>query len=278
MRKTKGEQFAGLTVALITPFHHGEVDYDALRRLVEWHVEQGTDCLAPVGTTGESPTLTHAEHERIINKVVEFGARRAHSADSALQVARAAYLVGAVGTSLVLAGRRFGIPVFGTMAHSYIQAHDDEAAAFESFARIYPNTTLLVDTYDTLEGVRKVIDLSRRLGDRFRIRSIRLDSGDLAALARQARRMLDDAGLKNPFVREYVRHWAEHTGASRVEVISTADDARLIRESLDAGEIMPAGEGRYYARSYAKDTARSEERTIVATANPAASSPEWLMR
>src|SRR5437868_7681980 len=76
MRTTKGEQFAGLTVALITPFHHGEVDYDGLRRLVEWHIEQGTDCLAPVGTTGESPTLTHAEHERIINKVVEFAARR----------------------------------------------------------------------------------------------------------------------------------------------------------------------------------------------------------
>jgi len=80
---------------------------------------------------------------------------------------------------------------------------------------------------------------------------------------------LDDAGLKNPFVREYVRRWAEHTGASRVEVIGAADDARLIRESLAAGEILPAGEGRYYARSYAKDTARSEERTIVATANPA---------
>jgi phosphoenolpyruvate carboxykinase (GTP) len=80
---------------------------------------------------------------------------------------------------------------------------------------------------------------------------------------------LDDAGLKNPRVREYVRHWAEHTGAERVEVIGASDDARLISESLKAGEILPAGEGRYYARSYVKDTARSEERTIVATANPA---------
>jgi phosphoenolpyruvate carboxykinase (GTP) len=80
---------------------------------------------------------------------------------------------------------------------------------------------------------------------------------------------LDDAGLKNPYVREYVRHWAEITGADRVEVIGASDDARLIRESLEAGEIWPAGEGRYYARSYVKDTARSEERTIVATANPA---------
>ena len=81
--------------------------------------------------------------------------------------------------------------------------------------------------------------------------------------------ILDDAGLKNPSVREYVRTWAEITGASRVEVIGAQDDARLISESLAAGEIFPAGEGRYYARSYVKDTARSEERTIVATANPA---------
>ena len=75
MRKTKGEQFAGLTVALVTPFRNGEVDYDGLRRLVDWHVEQGTDCLAPVGTTGESPTLDHEEHERVIAAVVERAAR-----------------------------------------------------------------------------------------------------------------------------------------------------------------------------------------------------------
>jgi phosphoenolpyruvate carboxykinase (GTP) len=81
--------------------------------------------------------------------------------------------------------------------------------------------------------------------------------------------VLDDAGLKNPSVREYVRHWAALTGAQRVEVVGAADDARLISESLAVGEILPAGEGRYYARSYVKDTARSEERTIVATANPA---------
>ncbi|MFQ3592951.1 MAG: 4-hydroxy-tetrahydrodipicolinate synthase [Gemmataceae bacterium] len=68
---TKGEQFAGVTVALITPFKQGEVDYNALRSLVDWHVEQGTDCLAPCGTTGESPTVDHDEHERIIATVIE---------------------------------------------------------------------------------------------------------------------------------------------------------------------------------------------------------------
>ena len=80
---------------------------------------------------------------------------------------------------------------------------------------------------------------------------------------------LDEAGLTNPQVREYVAHWAELTGADRVEVVSAADDARLVQEALDAGELLPAGEGLYYSRSYYKDTARSEERTIVATSNPA---------
>jgi 4-hydroxy-tetrahydrodipicolinate synthase len=73
---TKGEQFAGLTVALVTPFKDGEIDFDGLNRLVDWHVEQGTDCLAPVGTTGESPTLDHTEHERVIASVVERAAKR----------------------------------------------------------------------------------------------------------------------------------------------------------------------------------------------------------
>ncbi|HET6165642.1 MAG TPA: phosphoenolpyruvate carboxykinase (GTP) [Marmoricola sp.] len=79
---------------------------------------------------------------------------------------------------------------------------------------------------------------------------------------------LDDAGVKNPHVREYVAHWAALTGAERVEVVDAADDARLVKEALDAGELLPAGEGRYYSRSYYKDTARSEERTIVATNDP----------
>jgi len=81
--------------------------------------------------------------------------------------------------------------------------------------------------------------------------------------------VLDEAGLTNPRVREYVQYWADLTGTARVEVVGAADDARLIQESLEAGEILPAGEGRYYSRSYHKDTARSEERTIVATSNPA---------
>jgi nicotinate phosphoribosyltransferase len=129
--------------------------------------------------------------------VVDFGSRRAHGTDAAIKVARATYLAGGEGTSNVLAAERYGIPAFGTMAHSYVQAHDDESASFESFAALYPETTLLVDTYDTLEGVRKVIDLSRKLGERFRVRAVRLDSGDLGSLAVATRKLLDEAGLQN---------------------------------------------------------------------------------
>jgi nicotinate phosphoribosyltransferase len=127
--------------------------------------------------------------------VVDFGSRRSHGTDAALKVARTSYLAGAAGTSNVAAGRLYGIPIFGTMAHSYVQAHPDEMSAFQAFTQEFPQTTLLVDTYDTLEGVRRVIELARQLGDDFQVQSIRLDSGDLAELARASRKLLDEAGL-----------------------------------------------------------------------------------
>jgi nicotinate phosphoribosyltransferase len=129
--------------------------------------------------------------------VIDFGSRRSHGTDAALKVARATYLAGGDGTSNVLAGKIYGIPVFGTMAHSYIQAHDDESSSFELFAALYPETTLLVDTYDTLHGVRKIVELSRKLGQRFHVRALRLDSGDLGSLAFQTRKILDEAGLQS---------------------------------------------------------------------------------
>jgi nicotinate phosphoribosyltransferase len=127
--------------------------------------------------------------------VVDFGARRAHGTDAALKLARASFLAGAVGTSNLLAARRYRIPAFGTMAHSYVQSFDDEAPCFECFCQIFPGTTLLVDTYDTLQGVDAVIALAERLGERFDVRGIRLDSGDLGELSRKARARLDAAGL-----------------------------------------------------------------------------------
>lgn len=127
--------------------------------------------------------------------VVDFGMRRMHGTDAAIEAVRAFAIAGVAATSNVLAGRVHGVPVAGTMAHSYVQAHGDEMAAFRAFARLYPETTLLVDTYDTLAGVEKVVELARELGEGFRVRAIRLDSGDLGELARRSREILDHADL-----------------------------------------------------------------------------------
>lgn len=128
--------------------------------------------------------------------VVDFGARRAQGLDAALKGARAFAIAGVSATSLLAAGARYRIPVTGTMAHSFVQAFDDELEAFAAFAEIYPSTVLLVDTYDTLKGVRRAIELAHRLGDDCRLTGVRLDLGDLDALSRAARGMLDDAGLR----------------------------------------------------------------------------------
>ncbi|MHA1109279.1 MAG: nicotinate phosphoribosyltransferase, partial [Alphaproteobacteria bacterium] len=128
--------------------------------------------------------------------VVDFGARRIHGVDAAVKGARAFTIAGVQGTSDVVAGQIYGIPVVGTMAHAFVQSFDDEMEAFRAFAEIYPETVLLIDTYDTLEGARKVVALARELGDDFRIRGVRLDSGDLADLGIKVRAILDEAGLQ----------------------------------------------------------------------------------
>jgi nicotinate phosphoribosyltransferase len=132
--------------------------------------------------------------------VADFGMRRMHGTDAAMKAARAFHIAGVDATSNVAAGQAYGLPITGTMAHSYVEAHDAEMEAFRNFADLYPETILLVDTYDTLDGVRKVIDLADEKGDDFRVRGIRLDSGDLAELAKQARRLLDNAGLDDVMI------------------------------------------------------------------------------
>lgn len=129
--------------------------------------------------------------------LVDFGLRRAHGAEAGLLAARASYLAGFSGTSTVLAGRQFGIPLYGTMAHSFIQAHDDEALAFAHFAHAQPdNVVLLIDTWDTEAAAHKVVVLAPELArDGIRIKGVRIDSGDLAEHARQVRAILDAGGL-----------------------------------------------------------------------------------
>jgi nicotinate phosphoribosyltransferase len=129
--------------------------------------------------------------------LVDFGMRRAHGAEAALLAARATWLAGFGGTATVLAGMRFGIPLFGTMAHSLIQAHDREEDAFAYFAAAQPgNVVLLIDTYDTEAAARKVVDLAPHLGERgIAIKGVRIDSGDIGEHARRVRRILDAGGL-----------------------------------------------------------------------------------
>lgn len=146
-------------------------------------------------------TLLATKAARVVHaaggrQVVDFGLRRIHGIDAAMKAARAFHIAGVDATSNVAAGQAYGLQVAGTMAHSYIQAHEDEYEAFRRFARLYPETTLLVDTYDTIDGVRKVVALAQELGRDFRVSAVRLDSGDLAARAIESRRILDEAGLQ----------------------------------------------------------------------------------
>jgi len=134
--------------------------------------------------------------------LVDFALRRTHGGEAGLKVARASYLAGFDSTSNVLAGRLYGIPIAGTMAHSYVEAFGDELESFRAFARSYPDTTiLLVDTYDTLEGARRAAVVAGELAEAgHRLRGVRLDSGDLLELSKGVRAILDEAGFQDAVV------------------------------------------------------------------------------
>lgn len=147
-------------------------------------------------------TLIASKAARIVQvaagkRLLDFGLRRAHGAEAGVYAARASYLAGFAGTATVLAGAQFGIPLGGTMAHSFIQAHLDEVAAFEHFAHSLPQSVvLLIDTYDTEAAAHKVVGLAPRLAEAgIRIQGVRLDSGDLGEHARRVRGILDQGGL-----------------------------------------------------------------------------------
>lgn len=130
--------------------------------------------------------------------LIDFGLRRAHGAEAGLLAARAGYVAGFAGTATVLAGMAYDIPLYGTMAHSFVQAHTNERASFEHFAQAHPgNAIFLLDTYDTEAAARTVTALAPRLADQgIPVQGVRLDSGDLAAHARNVRRILDEGGLR----------------------------------------------------------------------------------
>jgi nicotinate phosphoribosyltransferase len=130
---------------------------------------------------------------------VEMSLRRAHGTDAAHKAARAAYVGGAAATSNVLAGRLYGLPVMGTMAHSYVMAFDDELRAFRTFAGHFPGrAVLLIDTFDTEEGARRAVQVARELARSGRkLQGVRLDSGDVALLSRSVRKILDHDGFND---------------------------------------------------------------------------------
>lgn len=138
--------------------------------------------------------VVHAAGGRAI---VDFAARRTQGIDAANKLARASYIVGFEGTSNVEAGVTYGIPTFGTMAHSFVTSFDDEEAAMRAYGQSFPDSsTFLVDTYDSIEGTRAAIRVALEMKTRgHALRAIRLDSGDMSDLARRARALLDEAGL-----------------------------------------------------------------------------------
>lgn len=183
--------------------------------------------------------------------LVDFGFRRAHGAEAGLLAARAAHVAGFAGTATLEANRAFGVPVFGTMAHSFIQAHDDEATAFERFALARPKElTLLIDTYDTEAGARLVARLAPQLATRgIAIAAVRLDSGDLAMHARSVRAILDTAGL--PQIRIMASGGLDDRSLQTLVGQGAPIDSFGIGTSLTTASDAPALDCAYKLQEYA---------------------------
>jgi nicotinate phosphoribosyltransferase len=181
----------------------------------------------------------------------DFGLRTAHGAEAGLFSARASYIAGFFGAANVLAGERYGIPIVGTMAHSFVQVHDDEMTAFENFARSRPDgVILLIDTYDTEAGARKVVQLAPKLkADGIAIRGVRIDSGDLAAMARKVRAILDAGGLNDVIILV--------SGGINEDVLQTMTSTKApidgygIGVNLDASIDAPSLDCAYKLQEYA---------------------------
>src|SRR6478736_367395 len=181
----------------------------------------------------------------------DFGLRTAHGAEAGLFSARASYIAGFSSAANVLAGERYGIPVVGTMAHSFVQVHGDESIAFEYFARSRPEgVVLLIDTYDTEAGARKVVQLAPKLkADGIAIRGVRIDSGDLAAIAKNVRGILDAGGLKDVIILV--------SGGINEDVLQTMMAAKApidgfgIGVNLDASIDAPSLDCAYKLQEYA---------------------------
>jgi nicotinate phosphoribosyltransferase len=182
-------------------------------------------------------------------QLIDFGMRRAHGSEAAILAARASYLVGFTGTATVLARPHVGIPVFGTMAHSFIEAHESEIDAFEHFMQSHRGAiVLLIDTYDTETGARRVVELARRLKDK-RIHSVRLDSGDLQTLSVSVRRILDDAGLSEIGI--FASGGIDELKIEHFVTNGAPIEGFGVGTSLDVSEDCPALDSVYKIQEYA---------------------------
>jgi nicotinate phosphoribosyltransferase len=183
--------------------------------------------------------------------LVDFGLRRAHGAEAGLLAARASYIAGFAGTATMLAEKLYGIPTFGTMAHSFIQAHDRESVGFEAFAKSRPqNLTILIDTYDTEAAAKKVVALAPRLqADGIKIQGVRLDSGDLTQLSKSVRNILDEGGLKD--VRILASGGLDEDDIGEMLRAGAPIDAFGVGTSLTTSYDVPALDCAYKLQEYA---------------------------
>jgi len=183
--------------------------------------------------------------------LVDFGLRRAHGAEAGLMAARASYIAGFAGSATMLAEPVYGIPIFGTVAHSFIEAYDSESAAFESFAASRPqNLTLLIDTYDTEEGARKAVTLAPRLAAKgIKIRAVRLDSGDLVSLSKSVRRILDEGGLADVTI--FASGGLDEDYLAEITAAGAPIDGFGLGTSLTTSSDAPALDCAYKLQEYA---------------------------
>ena len=201
-------------------------------------------------------TLVASKASRFIlaaqgRRIVDFGLRCSHGAEAGVFAARASYLAGLDGTATVMAGMRFGIPTMGTMAHSFIQAHDDEATAFANFARSQPgNVTLLVDTYDIGAATKKVVSLADELAKSGAvINAVRIDSGDLGEASKLVRNTLDDGGY--PDIRIIVSGSLDEHRVFRLLQEGAPIDGFGVGTNLDVSPDVPVLDCVYKLQEYA---------------------------
>ncbi|MHA1547679.1 MAG: nicotinate phosphoribosyltransferase [Alphaproteobacteria bacterium] len=184
-------------------------------------------------------------------RLVDFGLRRAHGAEAGLMAARASYVAGFDGTATTLAAPAFSIPIYGTMAHSFIQTHDTEEEAFFNFARARPDgLVLLIDTYDTERAARKVVDVAARLGEEgIEVRGVRIDSGDLGAHARKVRAILDAGGMSDIII--FASGGLDEDRLLQLERAKAPIDGYGIGTSLVTSSDVPALDCAYKLQEYA---------------------------